>query len=72
MDLEERLSHSLSNPRTHDMLRDSVRSVLKNIGWTEEELPEATELLMKKLVSHPAVHSGVTDGGPQSKKVKES
>lgn len=63
MSLEERLMHSLSRPQTREALKESVESVLRNVGWEEEELPQATHLLMDKLAPYPAIDNGVTDKG---------
>jgi hypothetical protein len=65
MTLEEKLADSLGDPQTRDLLKDSVESVLRNKGWKEDEITEGTDLLMKKLYSHPAVHSGVSNQGPK-------
>lgn len=60
MTLEEKLENSLENPEMRELLQNSVDVVLRKIGWKEEEVREARDLLMNKLVSHPAVDSGVT------------
>lgn len=54
------MENSLENPEMRELLKDSVDVVLRRIGWKEEEVREARDLLMNKLVSRPAVDSGVT------------
>jgi hypothetical protein len=63
MSLEERLMHSLSSPQAREALQESVEAALRKVGWNEEEMPQATHLLMEKLAPYPAINNGVTDKG---------
>jgi hypothetical protein len=60
MDLEPQLEQSLSGSRARDALKESIKTVLRKMGWKGVELTRATELLTNKLASLPAVDNGVT------------
>ena len=60
MDLEPQLEQSLSGSRARDALKESIKTVLRKMGWKGVELTRATELLTSKLASLPAVDNGVT------------
>lgn len=61
MTLEERLLESLSEPQARDMLRESVEHVLRSMGWSEEELAPAADMVVGRITSLPVVESNVTD-----------
>lgn len=63
MSLEERLIHSHSSLQAREALQESVEAALRKVGWNEEEMLQATHLLMEKLAPYPAVNNGVTDKG---------
>jgi hypothetical protein len=60
MDLEPQLEQSLSGSRPREALKESIKAVLRKMGWRGAELSRATELLTSKLASFPAVDNGVT------------
>lgn len=61
MQLEEKLMETILEPQSWILFKESIASVLEKIGWPKAEVPEAVEIIRRRLNSSPVVQSGVSD-----------
>ena len=61
MQMEEKLMQTISSLETWVLFEESMTSVLEKVGWPKADLPEALEIIKRKLNSVPAVQSGISD-----------